>query len=74
MKLNLEECCIIVSSEEKKNKHNNWVVKIHCGSPKGKSIESFKHGCDMVYQLGFSSRTDAENVALRKFIQDRFHD
>lgn len=74
MRLNLEECYIEVRSDEKKNKHGNWVVRIHCGSPKGKSIESFRYGCDMVYQFGFSCREDAETSALCKFIQDRFKD
>lgn len=72
MRLNLEECCLRIISEENKNKYGQWVVKIHCGCPLEGSIEDFEHGCDMTYQFGCSSREDAENWALRKFIVDRF--
>ena len=72
MRLNLEECCVRVTSDEEKNKYGNWVVYIHCGAPLSKTIEEFEHGCDMVYQFSCYSREDAENWALRKFIVDRF--
>lgn len=73
MRLNLEECYLEIRTEEKKNKHNNWVVHIHCGCPEGKSMDRFKGSCSMIYQFGFSCKGDAESSALCKFIQDRFN-
>ena len=74
MKLNLEECCLSVIPSEKKNKYGNWEVRVHCGAALDKSVEKFKHSCDMVYQFGCSSSDRAEELALCKFIQDRFKD
>jgi len=72
MRLNLEECCVRVVSDDQKNKYGDWVVRVYCGVSLGGSIGDFKHGCDMVYRITTLSRQEAEERALRKFIVDRF--